>query len=78
MLCGCIPVGTKVGGIPEAVGDLGPVVPPEDSDAIAVAVRTALRSPEELRTRVRARIAMTFPLARRRQALAQLLGELCP
>ena len=78
MLCGCIPVGTSVGGIPGAIGDPGLVVPPEDSGAIAAAVRSALRSPEELRTRVRARIAMAFPLTQRRQALALLLGELCP
>ena len=78
MLCGCIPVGTNVGGIPGAIGEQGFVVPAADSEALAAAVQGALQSPAELRTRARARIGAAFPLTRRRQALALLLGELCP
>ncbi len=41
--CGCPVVGSNVGGLPEAVGDCGKLVEPEDSAALAEAVEQVLR-----------------------------------
>jgi glycosyltransferase involved in cell wall biosynthesis len=59
-----IPVlATAVGGVPEALGDAGLLVPPEDVGALAAALRRWLTEPDlraELRTRARQRRA-TLP-----------------
>ena len=78
MLCGCIPVGTDVGGMPYAIGDAGIVVQAGSEEELAAAIRVGLRSSTDRRARARARIAQEFPLVKRREALAALLGELCP
>ena len=43
--CGCIPVGTCYGGLPEAIGACGPLCD-ETPDSIAAAAETLLTSPE--------------------------------
>jgi glycosyltransferase involved in cell wall biosynthesis len=78
MLCGCVPVGTDVGGTVRAVGDAGIIVAPGDEAELTAAISIALQSTTDRRARARARIAREFPLARRRAALASLIGELCP
>lgn len=42
---GCRVVGTRAGGVPEAVGDAGILVPPGDAAALATAMRAALARP---------------------------------
>ena len=69
MLCGCAPVGSRVFGIPDAIGDAGWVVDDAAPDAVAATVREALAAPPALRARARDRIATTFPRARRRREL---------
>lgn len=78
MLCGCIPVGTDVGGMPYAIGDAGIIVQAGNDEELTAAIRVGLRSSTDRRARARARIAQEFPLVKRREALAALLGELCP
>jgi glycosyltransferase involved in cell wall biosynthesis len=78
MLCGCVPVGTDVGGTVRAVGDAGIIVAPGNEAELAAAISIALRSPTDRRARARARIAREFPLAGRRAALKALIAELCP
>jgi glycosyltransferase involved in cell wall biosynthesis len=78
MLCGCIPVGTDVGGMPYAIGDAGIIVQAGNNEELAAAIRIGLRSGTDRRARARARIAREFPLVKRREALAALLQELCP
>lgn len=51
--CGCVVVGTQRGGLPEAIGPCGLVVPNADVPALAQALATLLRSPET-RARLRA------------------------
>ena len=68
MYYGCVPVVTGVGGMPEVVGDSGPVVAPGASEAVlAEAVRQAmdLDSGEYARQRVRT----LFLSAQRKEAL---------
>ncbi len=74
MLCGCVPVGTRVNGIPNAIGDAGFVVE-RDVDSITAGVRKAV-SGETLGGQARARIAGLFPLERRRDGLRDILERL--
>jgi glycosyltransferase involved in cell wall biosynthesis len=74
MLCGCVPVGTRVNGIPTAIGDAGFVVD-RSVPAIGDALRTALTD-ASLGTRARERIVRTFPIERRRDRLKEILETL--
>lgn len=74
MACGCVPVGSRVAGIPTLVDDVGFLVPPGDVEATARAVRDAYTSP--LQDAARRRIAVQFPAERRKQALVALFDDL--
>ena len=76
MLCGCIPVGTNVGGIPTAVGETGFLVPYGDVPALAGALRKALDAPEGSRERAREHVVREFPLSRRERELVSIVREL--
>lgn len=76
MLCKCVPVGTKVGGIPTAIRDIGFLVPYGDPDALANAIQQALDAPRSVGEAARKYIAETFPLQRREEALVRILKEL--
>jgi glycosyltransferase involved in cell wall biosynthesis len=74
MASGCVPVGTRVAGIPTLIGETGYFVPPEDPGALAAAIRTAYAHGDG-RT-ARDRIQEHFPLARRRDSLQRILTNL--
>jgi glycosyltransferase involved in cell wall biosynthesis len=76
MLCGCIPVGSAVGGIPEAIGETGYVVDVPQPAAIAAGIRKALGAGPEARRAARERIAQKFSRERRRCALFEALDRL--
>ncbi len=76
MLCGCIPVGSRVFGIPDGIGDAGYVVERPDPDEVVSAVRRALEAPGEMRLRAREHIIAHFSLERRSERLLGLLDEL--
>lgn len=76
MLCGCIPVATRVGGNPTAVGDSGVLVPPSNAGALAEGIRQALAMPEEAGAKARARIVALFPKEKRERELVRLVEEL--
>jgi glycosyltransferase involved in cell wall biosynthesis len=76
MLCGCLPVATKVGGNPSAVGDVGILVPPKDSDALAAAIEHAMNMTEEHAQHARARIVSLFPRQKREQELVRIINGL--
>lgn len=69
MLCGCIPVGTRVGGIPTAIGETGYLVEYGNEDALAEAVQNALSAPPEKGREARNRIVAEFALSRREEGL---------
>lgn len=77
MGCGCVPVVTDRGSIPEVVGDTGIYVPPNDPQAAAEAMRTIINSgdPRMAGQRARERIVAQFPLARRKAGLQQIIEE---
>ncbi len=74
MLCGCVPVGTAAGGIPEAMGPTGFVVP-RQPEAIAEAIRRALAA-EDRRTAAREWIASRYTPERRREGLRDVIEGL--
>jgi len=69
MASGCIPVVSRVGGLPDLVRDVGFDVDPDDPESVADAIGTAMQHPE-LRERCRASIMERFSSERREQALA--------
>lgn len=70
MLCGCTPVSTGRGALPEVVGDVGPSVSYGDVESASAAVEKALRN--QTGERARERIQTRFPLATRER---RLVGE---
>jgi glycosyltransferase involved in cell wall biosynthesis len=75
MLCTCIPVGTRVGGIPTAIADCGYLVEYGDIAALTAALQSALSDSSARGDCGRARIAREFPLTRREEALVRILQE---
>lgn len=75
MSCGCIPVVTKRGSIPEVVGDEGIYVPFDDVTSTESAVKKALKiDSEELNPR--GRIIRNFPIVDREKKLIKIIDEL--
>lgn len=74
MACGCAPVVSDRGALPEVVGSAGAVVPYGDADAAADAVQQAL--PSRGSSDAQTRIADAFPLARRRERLLRIVEGL--
>jgi glycosyltransferase involved in cell wall biosynthesis len=76
MLCGAVPVGSAVGGIPEAIGDAGLVAETPDPDTLAALLRRALGEADTRRTAARERIVQHYGQDRRRRALFATLDGL--
>ena len=76
MLCGCIPVGTKAGGITTAIGDTGFFVDYGDETATAEAIRRALQSDDKHREEARCRIMRLFDISMREAGLLGFVAEL--
>ena len=77
MLCGCVPVGSRVFGIPEGIGDAGFLVDEPDASVVCETIRTALRAADPtLRAAARAHIERFFHRDRRREKLLTILAEL--
>lgn len=74
MLCECVPVGTKRGGIPTAIGDTGFYVPYGDEKAAAEAIKNALNSNKgkEARTRIK----NLFPVEKREKKIVNLINQI--
>jgi glycosyltransferase involved in cell wall biosynthesis len=72
-------VATAVGGVPEAVGEAGWLVPPGDDDALADALVAAARDPvrrQDAGERARERYRARYSLGRMVERYAELLDEL--
>jgi glycosyltransferase involved in cell wall biosynthesis len=75
MACGCIPVVSDRGGLPEIVGDVGFIIPYGDVEKTRDAIRLALLStPADIKA-VRDRARM-FTIERRNREVKKMLGEL--
>ncbi len=77
MLCGCVPVGSRVFGIPDGIGEAGFLVDEPDVSAVCEAIRAALDAAGPAsRAAARARIERLFHRDRRREKLLAILAEL--
>jgi glycosyltransferase involved in cell wall biosynthesis len=76
MLCGCLPVGTNVGGMSSAFGGTGILVPPGDPARLADGILKALAAPPEAGCLCRASVAERFPMEKRRDGLFRAVAEL--
>lgn len=76
MLCGCIPVGTAVNGIPNAMGDAGVITTEPGSDALAIMEAYRMSLSHGGPDAARQRILNLFPLRRRRDSLQAILAKL--
>jgi glycosyltransferase involved in cell wall biosynthesis len=76
MLCGCVPVGARVGGVPTAIGDNGFVVEPGNVAALRDAIALAMSAPESLGASAREHIAREFPRDGRERSLVHTIREL--
>jgi glycosyltransferase involved in cell wall biosynthesis len=74
MLCECVPVGTKVSGIPTAIGDTGFYAPVGDPKGAADAIRQALGSDNG--RAARARIISELSVERREEAIIEIVEKL--
>jgi glycosyltransferase involved in cell wall biosynthesis len=74
MLCECVPVGTRVGGIPTAIGDTGFYVPYGDVPATVKAIRRAITS--ETGEKARLRIKSLFSLETRETRVVEAINKL--
>ena len=74
MACGCVPVVTERGALPEVVGDTGYYVPYGNAKAAAEAIEKALSSRNGLDARMR--VEEKFSQKRREEGLLSLLESL--
>ena len=73
MLCGCIPVGSNVGGIKNIIGDCGFVVNSKDLNQAEDAIRKALYAKPDLANCGRERISNLFPSELREKEIFKIL-----
>lgn len=84
MACGCCPIATGVGGVPEVVNSpvLGWLVPPSDVDAFTAAMIDAASQPVEqlaaMGARARAHVVANFNSVTQFAALADIIESLVP
>ena len=76
MSCGCIPVVTKSGAIPEVVDNTGFYVPYGDEKATAEAIKKALDTPEEMGKKARERIKNLFSVEKRERKLMETIKSM--
>jgi len=76
MLCGCIPIGSAVGAIPEIIGDTGFVLQQKDAEQLQqLFLQLSDIDLEQLRTQVRGRIKRHFSYEKRQKALLTILSD---
>ncbi len=76
MSCGCVPVVSPYGALPEVVGDAGYILKQLDPNHAAEILVRALRAPNEARDRARARVVDCFDTRIRAERLFDLVEEL--
>jgi glycosyltransferase involved in cell wall biosynthesis len=73
MLCGCIPVGSSVFGIPDAVNGVGYLVDQPEPETIKNSILSALDATEDERLKVREYIEHNFSLKKREDNLYRII-----
>jgi glycosyltransferase involved in cell wall biosynthesis len=73
MACGCVPIGSAVGAIPEIIGDTGLLLPRKELDTLQQLIQDWLDGKTKL-TSPRARIERYFTYAHRQKLLLRALS----
>jgi glycosyltransferase involved in cell wall biosynthesis len=73
MLCECVPVGTKVNGIPKAIGDTGFYTEFNNVNLTIDAIKQALEA--DIGQQARKRLQQLFPKSKRAEELSAVLGK---
>jgi glycosyltransferase involved in cell wall biosynthesis len=77
MLCGCIPIGSSVGSLPNIIGDSGFILEKRDPGLLTELIQKANSSDKtRLASIARKRIQTYFPLQKRERELLQLIRNL--
>ncbi len=76
MLCGCIPVGSSMFGIPDGIGSAGFVVERPEIADIVRALRSALAADAGMRSQARRHIIENFSFDLRRARLQQIMDNM--
>jgi len=76
MSCGCIPIATNRGALPEIGGEIAGYVGYGDVKETCRAIGTALNGSSMLGRRARSRVVANFSLEKRREALTEAILEL--
>ena len=74
MLCECIPIGTNVFGIPEAIGSTGYILDATDNLESLTSFIKAIEDPIFLGKQARKRIKNQYPISRREKAFKNVLN----
>jgi glycosyltransferase involved in cell wall biosynthesis len=74
MLAGCVPVVSRVGALPEVVGETGLYLNAANPEEIATTIERGLEFKQNARQRVRDRVLTNFSVERRRAALTALVS----
>jgi glycosyltransferase involved in cell wall biosynthesis len=73
MLSECISVGSKVNGIPSAIGDCGFLIDGQNLDEAIHSIKQAIQSPASLGKKARSRIMENFTIQKREEILVRIL-----
>lgn len=76
MLCGCIPIGSDVAGIPDIIGEQGYILKRKSPEMLEALVRGILSDGRHLELHPRQRILEHFPIERRARELSEQLTTL--
>ncbi len=75
MSCGCIPIGSAVGAIPEIIGPAGFILSSKDTQELEVILKTGFKTDLEfLRKSARTQIVENFTFKKRQNLLLQVLN----
>lgn len=76
MLCGCIPIGSDVAGIPDIIGQEGYILKKKDPKLLLELTRIAIGESESKQLNPRKRIVDNFPIERRSRELKDQIQTL--
>lgn len=76
MLGGCVPICTKIGSLPEVVGDSGIYITHPEPSETEVAIHSALSFGMIDRKKIRNRILISFPLSDREMKIRELIKSM--
>jgi len=76
MLCRCVPIGSRVGGTAEIIGDCGFVAESKDIGHLSDLIIKAMQSNNSLGEQARQRIIDNFSFERREKAIRNLINEI--